>query len=78
MALEIMHQLRRISFNGHIYFDTFPQRTDPVEEAEFNVARVKSFWAAAGSMDQQELERVANTFDAIGALRIVQDALRKM
>jgi sugar/nucleoside kinase (ribokinase family)/sugar phosphate isomerase/epimerase len=40
-ALEIMYQLKRIGFDGHIYFDTFPQRTDPVREAEYNIARVK-------------------------------------
>ena len=26
MSLEIVYQLRRIGFDGHFYFDTFPQR----------------------------------------------------
>ena len=26
MSLEIMYQLHRTGFNGHLYFDTFPQR----------------------------------------------------
>lgn len=32
IALEAMYQLRQINFQGHLYFDTFPQRTDPVKE----------------------------------------------
>jgi sugar phosphate isomerase/epimerase len=78
MALEIMHQLRRINFGGHIYFDTFPQRTDPVREAEYNIRRVKAFWKAAGAMDPLELRRVMNESDAVGALDLVNEALRKM
>ena len=35
MALEIMYQLRRIGFEGHFYFDTFPQRSSPIKEAEY-------------------------------------------
>lgn len=77
MALEIMHQLRRIQFDGHLYFDTFPQRTDPVKEAEYNIWRVKSFWKAAGLMDSDRLERIAQEHDAIGALELVDEALRR-
>eukprot|EP00970_Alexandrium_tamarense_P020326 scaffold15096_cov200-Alexandrium_tamarense.AAC.4 len=46
LALEAMYQLRQINFQGHFYFDTFPQRTDPVREAEYNIRRVKEFWRA--------------------------------
>jgi xylose isomerase len=35
MALEIIYQLRKVGFEGHFYFDTFPQRTDPIKEAEY-------------------------------------------
>ena len=76
-ALEVMYQLRQIDFKGHFYFDTFPQRTDPVKEAEYNIRRVKEFWRAAGRMNKAELERVANEHDAIGALELVNQALRE-
>ena len=76
MALEIIYQLRRVAFSGHFYFDTFPQRTDPVKEAEYNIRRVKQFWAAVERMDPEEVRRVAAEHDALGALGLVDQALR--
>ena len=78
MALEIMHQLRRTNFAGHFYFDTFPQRTDPVEEAEYNIARVKAFWTAGMALKADELERVAGAHDGVGAIKLVDAAIRQM
>jgi hypothetical protein len=78
MALEIMYQLRRTKFDGHFYFDTFPQRSDPVREAEYNIRRVKAFWYAASSMDADRLKRVMDEHDAIGALELVDDSLRRI
>ncbi len=75
-ALEIMYQLRRTGFSGHFYFDTFPQRTDPVKEAEYNIRQVKRFWAAAGAINKGTLHQVQHEHDAIGALEIVNEALR--
>jgi len=78
MALEAMYQLRQIDFKGHLYFDTFPQRTDPVKEAEYNIRRVKEFWRAAGEiLDGKEAERIAREHDAIGALELADDVLRR-
>jgi xylose isomerase len=78
MALEVMHQLRRIGFDGHMYFDTFPQRTDPVQEAKYNIERVKRFWKAAGEVDSKGLKEITQEHDAIGALQLVDEALRQM
>ena len=78
MALEIMHQLRRTNFKGHFYFDTFPQRTDPIKEAEYNIRRVKAFWSAVVALDEKKLQQAADHHDAIQALEIVDDALRSM
>jgi sugar/nucleoside kinase (ribokinase family)/sugar phosphate isomerase/epimerase len=78
MALEIMYQMRRTGFKGHFYFDTFPQRTDPVREAEYNIKQAKKFWAAAGAINENTLQQVVNEHDAIGALEIVNDALRSL
>ena len=77
IALEAIHQLRRINFSGHLYFDTFPQRTDPVKEAEYNIRQVKKFWAAVEKMDSSEIDRIAKEHDAIGALELVNEALRR-
>ena len=77
MALEIMYQLRRCNFSGHLYFDTFPQRTDPVKEAEYNIRRVKSFWQIAGKLldGGQRLQQVMDNHDAVGALEMVDESL---
>lgn len=78
MALEIMYQLRRIQFDGHLYFDTFPQRTDPVKEAEYNIQRVRRLWKAACSIDLERLEGVNAEHDAVGALELVDELLRRL
>ena len=70
MALEIIYQLRRIGFSGHFYFDTFPQRTDPVLEAEYNIARVKAFWRAVEMMDESRVNQAMKEHDAIAALKL--------
>ncbi|KAG7367513.1 xylose isomerase domain containing protein [Nitzschia inconspicua] len=75
MALEIMYQLRMTNFCGHIYFDTFPQRSDPVTEAEYNILQAKRFWNAACSIDPSELKRITDEHDAIGALNMINRLL---
>jgi sugar phosphate isomerase/epimerase len=78
IALEIMYQLRRIGFQGHFYFDTFPQRTDPVKEAEYNIQRVKRFWAAVEKIDPRMIEKATRGHDALETLAIVDKALRSI
>lgn len=78
MALEIMYQLKRTGFNGHFYFDTFPQRTDPIAEAEYNIERVKAFWRAASVLDEKALKEITSNHDALAALNLVNNALKSM
>ena len=75
MALEIMFYLQKVNYSGHLYFDTFPQRTDPVKEAEYNIERVKHFWRAAKRLESLGIENIQDMHDAIGALKITEDAL---
>ncbi|KAL3921679.1 MAG: hypothetical protein SGILL_002622 [Bacillariaceae sp.] len=77
MALEIMHQLHRTGFDGHFYFDTFPQRSDPCREAEYNIRQAKRFWNAACSIDQDRLRQISEEHDAVGALEMINDALQQ-
>jgi L-rhamnose isomerase len=77
MALEALYQLRVNNFRGHLYFDTFPQRTDPVKEAEYNIQRVKEFWRAVEMMDANDINKIAMEHDALGALELVNEALRR-
>mmetsp|Transcript_13229 Transcript_13229/g.18729 ORF Transcript_13229/g.18729 Transcript_13229/m.18729 type:complete len:722 (-) Transcript_13229:1969-4134(-) len=76
LALEIVYQLQRINYTGHLYFDTFPQRTDPIKEGEYNIDRVKKFWNAVKSMNKEKLEQAMNEHDAIAALELIDEALR--
>ena len=76
MALEIMYQLYKTDFKGHLYFDTFPQRSDPVKEAEYNIRQVKRYWYAASTgIDESRLSTINDEHDAVGALELVDDAL---
>ncbi|KAL3921563.1 MAG: hypothetical protein SGILL_002684 [Bacillariaceae sp.] len=77
MALEIMYQLRRTKFDGHFYFDTFPQRSDPVREAEFNIQQAKRFWFAASLIDEDKLRNITREHDAVASLELVNEALSK-
>lgn len=61
-----------------MYFDTFPQRTDPVKEAEYNIARVKAFWKAACSLPVDTVNDVMLNHDAIRALELCNNAFKRM
>lgn len=76
LALEIMYQLQKINFKGHLYFDTFPQRSDPVKEAEYNIKSAKRFYAAASLMDRVEMRRIMNEHDAISTLNMIDKVLK--
>lgn len=41
MALELVAWLHKVRYDGHIYYDTFPRKEDPVREAEYNIRRFK-------------------------------------
>jgi len=74
MALEAIYYLQKIGYRGHLYFDTFPQRTDPVKEAEYNIERVKEFWRAAKFLDRAGVENAMKMHDALAALNLADDA----
>ena len=82
VALEIMYTLVRTQYKGHLYFDTFPQRTDPILEAEYNIRQVKKYWMAAqrlASSDDydKKLRKIMDEHDAVGALELIDDVLSK-
>jgi hypothetical protein len=77
-----MYTLIRTNYSGHLYFDTFPQRTDPTKEAEYNIRQVKRYWSAAqqlladvGDMNKT-LKDVMDEHDAVGALELINTVLR--
>jgi len=76
LTLEAMYYLLKTGYKGHFYFDTFPQRTDPIQEAETNIQRVKYFWKAAKRLDQLNVENQAmDKCSALVSLQMMDDAL---
>ena len=75
MALEIMYQLRRFGFSGHMYFDTFPQRSNPVREAEVNIRRATAFWRAVGTLDEAGIGDAMAEHDALLTIKIAEKAI---
>jgi len=47
-ALELVYTLRAARWDGHAYFDTFPEAEDPVREAQYNARAFRRFWRRAG------------------------------
>lgn len=78
MALEVMYQLRKANYQGHLYFDTFPQRSDPVKEAIYNIQQVKALWKAACSLDETQMKRITDEHDGMAACQLVQDATKQL
>ncbi|MEZ5924459.1 MAG: TIM barrel protein [Hyphomicrobiaceae bacterium] len=73
--LELLSVLRRGGFAGTIYFDTFPDRSDPAAECAANVRMVKRLQRVLDRIPEDKLQTLQAAQDAIGAMRVVNDAL---
>ncbi|GBF87518.1 ribokinase xylose isomerase [Raphidocelis subcapitata] len=73
-ALELVYWLRRVGFDGTVYFDTFPSNEDPVREAELNVRRFKALWARAAALDAAGAADHLARHDALGAMEVADAA----
>ena len=74
-ALEFLYWLRRGGYKGHFYFDTFPHNEDPVAEAEANIETVKRMWEMCGQMEEEGIEHVMKSMDAMKAIAAVNKVL---
>lgn len=73
MSLEIVSQLQKSGFGGHIYFDTFPTTMDAVHEAAWNIRKFKSLWRKAAQLSQQ-IAWLSRQQDALGVLQLLEAA----
>tara|TARA_B110000977_G_scaffold97815_1_gene128751 strand:- start:3201 stop:5339 length:2139 start_codon:yes stop_codon:yes gene_type:complete len=71
-ALELVYTLRTAQWDGHAYFDTFPEAEDPVREAEFNVRAFRRMWRRAGALRQKGMEEFLHKHDAMGSLELME------
>lgn len=75
-TLEFLWYLQRSTFDGVVYFDTFPIREDPIAEANENVRRFRTMWNAASALDGDgALSQAMADHDAIASQRLVFDAI---
>lgn len=77
-TIELLCQIRRDSFDGAIYFDTFPDQTglDPVAECAVNIETVERMLRVVGRLDgDNRLGEAIARQDAVAAQGIVQAAM---
>lgn len=68
---DLSRRPTRRSYDGCIYFDTFPEAENPVREAAFNVRRFKALWARAASLGPH-LDELLATHDAMGVMELLE------
>ena len=71
-ALELVYTLRAARWDGHAYFDTFPEAEDPVREAEYNARAFRRFWRRAGALERGGMGALLEAHDAMGALELIE------
>ena len=74
-ALETVYWLRRLNYQGSIYFDTFPMREDPVEEAELNIKTFKKLWRSSALLLNDEFENLLREQDSMKILNYLSTKL---
>ncbi len=74
-TLELLYYMKKLNYDGVIYFDTFPQYQDPVAECANNIAVVKDMLTLLERVDEQTLARVFEQQDAVGGQRLIQELL---
>ena len=77
-TIELLVELERSSYNGAIYFDTFPDHSglDPVEEAKTNIEVLQKLRKTASKLvGHDELQVAIARQDAPSAMRIVQSTM---
>ena len=72
---EFFYTLRRNGWEGVWQLDQFPFREDTVEAARLSIRFLKAIFRALESLDIEALRAAQAREDAIGAQRVVQDAL---
>ena len=71
-ALELVYTLRAARWDGHAYFDTFPEAEDPVREAEYNARAFRRFWRRAGALERGGMGALLEAHDAMSALELIE------
>ena len=74
--IEFFYWLDRTGYEGWLSLDVFPYRErDKVAVGRESLAWLEALRGAAGRLDQQAVERVLESGDAMAATRLVREAL---
>ncbi|NJM30143.1 MAG: TIM barrel protein [Rhizobiales bacterium] len=74
-TVELLWTLKEGSFEGTIYFDTFPDRLDPAAECAANLAMMKRLSALVDRVNADDVRRAQAAQNAVEASRIFHDAV---
>jgi xylose isomerase len=72
---EFFYTLRKNNWEGVWNLDQFPFREDSVENAKLSIRFLKALYRALDLLDVDGLREAQANQDALGAQKIVQDAL---
>lgn len=72
LALELVYWLKKVNYDGHIYYDTFPFNEDPVREAEYNIRRFKALWKHVDQLTRAGIENLTAQHDSMGILELLE------
>jgi xylose isomerase len=73
-TLELLWYLRRFDYRGTIYFDTFPERVDPIGECAANLRAIERFERTLDRFDVARIARLQAEHDALALSEVVRDA----
>jgi xylose isomerase len=71
---DLLLVLRRGGYAGTYYFDTFPEREDPIAECAANISTVRRLVAAIDRIDPGALAQVQAGHDGLAALAFLREA----
>lgn len=74
-CLETIYYLKKYSFDGVLFFDSFPIREPARNEIEANIAWVQKLEALIEKTTLQEIENVINKHDAVSAQQFILSLL---
>lgn len=73
--LELFYYLKKYTYDGIIYFDTFPKREDAVRETTMNLAICHKMESLIDSMGLEKLGDIVKSQDAVAVMEMLHNCL---
>lgn len=73
--LELLYWVKKVGYNGWYSLDIFPYREDGIKSAEESIEWLKAMIKAVDSVDDEEIETVIKSGDAVRALALMRKML---